>query len=217
MEAEGSVASGIAGKKTPSWRRRWGGSLTLSATAAIVAVVWWDCSAREQKQAVETVRTLHGKVGYADDLPFQGPNAAVRWLQTKLGHDYTSTVFQVNLGGQTVTGKDLQCLTHLPGLRAIWLHGTSVGDAEIQVLSNCTHLEELSLRDTRITDAGLAPLGRLERLEFLYLQDNDLTDAGLVHLDSLRSLKLLKLDGTRVTSRGVRKLQRANPLAQISY
>lgn len=216
MELAGEENSLPAGQA--AFRRgRWLKGPALALAAAIVALVWWDYSAREQKRAADAILALDGKVSYADELPFQQPHAAIRWLHEKLGHDYTSSVAVVRLGGANVRDEDLMCLRSLPALQALWLNNTSIGDAALKELSYNPRLEELSLRTSRITDAGLSELARLRRLEFLYLQDNDISDAGLANLESLMSLKLLKLDGTRVTPRGIGKLQRALPLTQISH
>lgn len=216
MELAGERGAPLA-QRPVSRRRRWLKGLILAVTAAVIAAGSWDYAARRQKRAAQAILALHGRVGYADEMPFQGPNSLVRWLRDEFGHDYTSSVALVQLGNSGVSSEDLQCLKALQNLRALWLNDTAIGDAALKRLSGNSRLEELSLRNARITDQGLAELSSLRRLEFLYLQDNDITDAGLAHLESLTSLKLLKLDGTRVTPRGVRKLQQAMPLAQISY
>lgn len=216
MDLAGEETALPTSQTASSRRRRWLKGPALALAAAIVAAGCWDYSARRQKRAVGSVAALGGKVSYADEMPFQQPNAAARWLQDKLGHDYTSSVAVVRLSGADVRDEDLTCLRGLPGLQALLLNNTAVGDVAVKELSHIPRLEELSLRTTRITDAGLSHLARLQRLEFLYLQDNEISDAGLANLESLTSLKLLKLDGTRVTARGIRKLQRALPLTQIS-
>jgi len=215
MELAGDSAAPQAAQ-IASRRRRWIKPLALVLATAVVAAGWWDYSARRQKRAAEAVLALDGRVGYADELPFQGPNPAVRWLRDQLGHDYTSSVALVKFGGKAIRDEDLTCLQGLPRLQALWLHDTAIGDAGVKAFSGNSALEELSLRTTRVTDAGLADLAGLRRLEFLYLQDNGISDAGLLHLEGLTALKLLKLDGTRVTSQGVEKLQRALPRTRIS-
>lgn len=177
----------------------------------------WARSAYLQTRAVASIRTLHGMVAYADDMPFQEPYAVVRWLEGKLGHDSTSAVAQVSLAGTSVSDQDLNCLANLNGLRTLLLQNTAVGDAALEAVAAHRGLEELSLRSTKVTDAGLTHLAQLKRLEFLYLHDTDITDAGLVHLEGLTSLKRVELNRTRVTPAGVRRLNRALPDLWISY
>lgn len=178
---------------------------------------WWIHSARLQGEAVRDIRRVRGIVVYADDMPFQEPFAPILWLERRFGHDYTSTVAQVNLGGKRIKSQDLNCLANLSGLRALWLHNTEIDDDGLSVLAGHRRLEELSLRSTRITNAGLASLAKLERLEFLYLNDTAISDSGLAHLKQLTSLKTLDLARTRVTAVGVRKLSQALPEARINY
>lgn len=195
------------------WRKR----LAMMMAAIAVCLGWWTYSARAQARAVAAVVALNGKVGYQDEMPFQKPLPGVRWLQETFGHDFTSSVAQVHLGDRKVRDEDLEFLSDLCGLRALWLHNTAVGDAAAEQLADHRRLEELSLRGTRITDAGLASLGHLERLEFLYLQDTEISDAGLVRLERLTSLKRVELAGSRVTAQGARRLSRILPHTCVTY
>ena len=198
-------------------RGRWPQVFTGAAAAAAFGVIWWVYSAEKQKEAVQLALGLGSKITYADEMPFSHPSAAVRWLQEKLGHDYTSSVRSVDLGGKMLKEGDLEFLQGLPNLRALWLHGTNVGDAEVKAYLSNLSLEELSLQDTRITDAALADLGRLARLEFLYLENTAVSDAGLTHLKDFVMLKGLKLSETRVTAEGVQELRHALPAARIVF
>lgn len=196
-----------------AWRK-W---LATTVAALAVCLGWWTYSARVQARAAAAVLALHGRVGYADEMPFQKPLPGVRWLQDRFGHDFTSSVAQVNLGGRKVRDEDLEFLSDLRGLRAIWLYDTAVGDGAAVQLTDNRRLEELSLRGTRLTDAGLASLAELDRLEFLYLQDTEVSDAGLAHLEHLTSLKRLELEGSRVTAQGASRLSRILPNTCITY
>lgn len=206
----------VSGSETP---RRVRGLRVFAgaATVAALASIWWAYSAERQKAAVQSALALGSKITYADEMPFSHPNAAVRWLQEKLGHDYTSSVRGVDLGGKTLKESDLEFLQGFPNLRALWLHDTNVGDAEVKAILSNSRLEELSLQATRITDAALADLGRLSQLEFLYLENTAITDAGLAHLKNLAALKGLKLSKTRMTGEGVQRLRHALPAARIVF
>lgn len=188
-------------------------------TAAVIATClgWWVYTARSQREAVAAIRALGGTIIYADDMPFQDPWPPVLWLERKLGHDYTSPVGMVNLGGRRVGNKDLEFLAQLRGLRALRLDGADIDDDTLKMIGRLRRLEELSLSDTHITDAGLAHLSKLQRLEFLYLYDTQITNAGLVHLDRLASLKCLELRRTQVTAVGARQLSQALPETRITY
>jgi hypothetical protein len=204
--------------KAPVRRRKlWLRAIGAAAVATPFCVIWWVYSAQVQKQAVEAARSLDAKITYADEAPFAGPNPAIRWLRERLGHDYTSPVTSINLAGKSLKENDLQFLSQLPGLQALWLQQTNVSDAEIKALLANSRLEELSLQDTRISDEALADISRLPRLEFLYLGGTSVTDAGLTHLASVSTMKLLKLNDTRVTPEGVNKLRQALPGAQIRF
>jgi Leucine Rich Repeat (LRR) protein len=216
MEAS-SAGSGPERQQEISRRRAWIRG-ALGTTAVIASCLgWWVYTARLQREAVATIRALGGTVIYADDMPFEDPSAPVLWLERKLGHDYTSPIGMVNLGGRGVGNEDLGFLAQLRGLRALRLDGADIDDEALQMVGQLRRLEELSLSGTQITDAGLAHLSKLERLEFLYLYDTQITNAGLVHFDRLASLKCLELRRTRVTAMGARKLSQALPDLRITY
>ncbi len=219
-ESEMETLSGGASRR--AWHREWIRRPWLREGLIVTAFfvvwgAWWIHSARLQGEAVRDIRRLRGVVVYADDLPFQEPFAPILWLERRFGHDYTSTVAQVNLGGKRIEPRDVSCLAALSGLRALWLHDTEIDDDGLSALAGHRRLEELSLRSTRITNAGLASLAKLERLEFLYLNDTAISDSGLAHLQQLTSLKTLDLARTRVTAVGVRKLSQALPETRIIY
>lgn len=208
--------------KRSSFREVWLRETWLRAVLWTTAVVvgclgWWIYTARLQGAAVSQIRALGGAVVYVDDMPFRNPYPAVRWLQRKLGHDYTSAIGQVQLSGPKISSQDLDCLAKLRGLRALRLNETKIDDEALKAIGKHRRLEELSLCGTQITDAGLAELAGLQRLEFLYLCDTQISNAGLAPLESLASLRCLELGRTRVTALGARRLSRALPETRIRY
>jgi hypothetical protein len=203
-------------QESPPWR------VWLRATIWTTAVIssflcWWIYRARQQKEAVNAVIALGGRIVYADDLPFKDPPVPVLWLERTLGHDYTSSIGLVNLVGTRIDNEDLSLLAKLGGLRALRLDGADIDDEGLETIGKFKRLEELSLASTRVTDAGLSHLSGLSRLEYLYLHDTAISNAGLAHFERLTALKCLELGRTRVTAWGARKLSQALPETRITY
>jgi hypothetical protein len=153
--------------------------------------------ARQQREAVEAIVTVGGKIWYDyqkyGDGGFwsRGDSTTPIWLRTLLGEDFFADVVVVYCELREFSDNDLKRLRGIPKLGFLYLE------------------------DAKITDAGLVHLAPLTKLELLQLDGTQITDTGLEHLEGLTNLAHLSLDGTRVSDRGVEKLRRAVPNCNI--
>ena len=101
----------------------------------------------------------------------------------------------------------LRCLSRLPRLRNLWLHGLRLEDADAADLLPLPALEELAIGPCALTDAALSLLRSLgTQLRDLGLSDSAVTDQGLVSLSAFKALVGLRLDGAPITGPGLRHL-----------
>jgi len=209
-------------------RFRWQFQFSIRTLLILVVIVAIPCSwmavemkkAREQREAVDTVRRLGGVVLYSHDSrnaikPNPGPPPGPVWLRELLGDDFFAGVAAVELNRTPVTDAELVSLQGMPQLQNASLGDTQVTDAGLVHLKGLTQLLMLSLDNTQITDAGLEHLNGLTELRLLYLHNTQITDAGLVYLKELTHLRWLSLANTHVTDKGVKELQRALPNCEI--
>jgi len=138
--------------------------------------------AREQKQAVETIREAGGRVTYDYQLTGSVKPSISEWLRELIGDDYFARVVFVGLLGSSGTDAVLVHLEGLTDLRGLSLLGTEVTDAGLAHVGACTNLETLDLRLTSITNNGLVHLKRLTKLRKLDLSHSPVTEVGIVAL-----------------------------------
>ena len=154
----------------------------------LVVVVALPCSwlaaemkkARQQKEAVEAITKLDGRIRYDYELNARNQPRlhGWDWLRNLLEDDFFIDVVQADL----TCDAQMAPLTGLSQRRELYVPAAEVTDAGLQYIKNLTQLEALQLDDTQITDAGLAHLAGLTKLEVLSLDRTQITDAGLQRL-----------------------------------
>ncbi|MGO8747380.1 MAG: leucine-rich repeat domain-containing protein [Thermoguttaceae bacterium] len=200
----GSVQWGLIGLFLAVWdlrrhRRKFQYSLRtlmLVMFMACIGMSWVSVRiqrARQQKEAVEAILEMGGRVWY----------------------DFFGTAFVVECNSSQMTDDGLQDLKELTQLKRLTLGDTKVTDAGLEALEGLTQLQVLWLDGTQITDAGLEHLEGLTQLKRLRLDRTQITDAGLEHLNGLTQLQESILWHTKVTHEGVKRLQQALPNCQI--
>lgn len=201
-------------------KRRWFqfGLRTLLVLTTIVAVLFagWSHKARQQREAVASLRVAGGGVIYdyrAHGLE-QPPNLPA-WLLKALGVDYFASAQGVYLGDSEITADGLKDLKFLTSLQYLDLQRTQITDAGLQYLAKLSTLEGIHLGGTQVTDAGLGHLKSLTALQSLDLGYTRVTDAGLEHLKEMTTLRRIYLWETKVTDAGVERLQGALPNCTI--
>ncbi|MEX2560040.1 MAG: hypothetical protein WD403_09000 [Pirellulales bacterium] len=165
--------------------------------------VWlgvWTHGARRQRQAVEAVTALGGKVAYAFEpnldprakpLPIAKP-AAPAWLRRALGDDYFSDVTAVFFINTDISDAEVETIAQLTQLRTLWICEPKVTDAALEKLAGLDQLMVLNLRSTQATSDGLAHLAGLAELRYLNLGETLVEDDGLHHLIGLKKLEVLE-------------------------
>ena len=178
----------------PKHRRRW---LQFSLRTMLIVVtvfcIWMAIAtkqARDQRQAVEMILEVGGRVKYDHENDQSGPPGP-EWLRRLIGDEYFFSVTSVDLTGLDISDDSLAAVKRFTDLG--WLH----------------------LNNTQITDAGLVHLKGLTNLQTLFLGNTQISDAGLEHLKGLTNIGLLYLRNSRVTEEGVKKIQRALPNCKI--
>ena len=199
-------------------------SLFLVTFLACIGMSWIGVKiqkARRQKETVEEIKKLGGRVWYDYQLgvsPIQRAQpSGSQWLRKLLGDDFFTNVVEVQLNDTQVTDAGLKHLKGLTQLQALLLNHTQVTDAGLEHLKRLTQLQGLSLNSTHVTDAGLENLKGLTQLQYLWLNNTHVTDAGLEHLTGLTQLQLLNLFSTQVTDQGAKTLQQALPNCRIFH
>ena len=182
---------------------------SILALLVLVVVVAVPCSwlaaemkaAKEQRQVVEGIEKVRGRVTYDYKLP--GPV----WLRNLLGDDLVGDVTQVDLRFSEVSDAGLERFKGLPRLQTLDLYGTEVSDAGLQYLKGLTRLKSLDLNSTKVSDAGLEHLKGLTQLQVLDLSSTNVSDTGLEHLKRLTQLQRLYLMYAKVGDTGMEHLK----------
>jgi hypothetical protein len=209
----------------PKRKRRWF-QFSLRSLLIAVAVVAVPCAwlghkieqKRRQRDAVEAIRRLGGRVKFGDQIDFDGvPLAGDRrppgplWFRELLGDDFFADVKSVDLSWTEVRDDDLQHLDKFPNLEFLGLNRTRITDAGLSHVGGLRRLRMLDLTRSAISDAGLSHLRGLTRLEMLCIDYNPISDAGIERLTCLKALGWLSVEDTEVTDEGVRQFKRVLP------
>jgi hypothetical protein len=173
-------------------------SLMLLTLAASIACSWLAVGAkraREQRQIVEEIEKLGGRVSF--DYECRGVEHPLpypwTWLCDLLGDDYFAEITWVDYRSTQITDAGLENLKGLTNLTLLWLDNTQITDTGLEHIKRLTNLFELSLANTRITDAGLE------------------------HLTGMNEIGILSIENTQISVEGEKKLQEALPNCNIFY
>jgi Leucine-rich repeat (LRR) protein len=110
------------------------------------------------------------------------------------------------VGASKYRPPDLSGLAQMSGLTALELVGYPLPSDRLAFLTHLTGLKRLYLRDMSITDCDLKALDGLDQLERIDLSGTLVTGSGLCHLRSLPLLAVVGLDRTKVDDESIRKL-----------
>ena len=197
--------------------------------------------ARRQREAVEAIEKLGGRVEYDYQRP---PKTVAEWIRNAdkpqglaelrrilgtvdkppgpallrliLGDDFFREVVSVNLFGAQVRDVDLKCLERFGQLRWLSLGGTQVTDAGLKHLERLAQLQHLEFDGTQVTGKGIQEhLKGLSQLNYLSIKNIQFTDVDLECLNGLTQLHDLELDGTQVSDDGVDRLHKLLPNCTI--
>jgi hypothetical protein len=214
-------------------------SLLVMVVAVAVPCSWLALEmkkARQQKEAVETIRKLGGELYYGYQLASRGvimladPRRPA-WLRKLFGDDFfedgvraTLTddtemeqlqgftgLQQLDPWGSEVTDAGLENIKRLSQLKILRLGGTKVTDAGLKHLKGLSQLQDLRLNSTLVMDDGVEELKGLNQLETLDLSFTRFTDAGLDRLKALSRLHCIYCYKTQVSDAGERKFKEALP------
>ncbi|MDG3008087.1 leucine-rich repeat domain-containing protein [Paludisphaera mucosa] len=217
-----------ADTKAPHRRRR-GLSLRVLMVVILGLGLWlgWRVNlARQQREAVATIKALGGEVAYDWEFDAQGrrngrsPDAP-GWLRRAIDDEFFQQVVRVGLvkvGPDGMPAKvdgapvDLaSALGKLPRLKELSLMGTQATDRVMAAIGDLGELESLSIEtffnwDPVVTDAGVAKLVGLSKLKKLHILNAKLGDESLRHVSVLPRLEVVSLQGSRFTDRGLAHL-----------
>jgi hypothetical protein len=225
LESMASTSTNATQAKQPWWRFRF--SLKLLFAAVTIVCVWLGTvsyKANRQRQAVEMVHALGGRVSYAHQWDYSGrfpkeikgaQPPGPEWLRSLVGVHYFTDVTFVSVNGPDVDDADIKEFAWLPHLKGIGLLGTAVGDGSLDLLRSARTLRWLYLERTGITDAGLARIRRFPNIESLTLGKTAVTDSGLIHLAALGNLQELDLTDTAVSDAGLSTIGTITSLKQL--
>jgi internalin A len=111
--------------------------------------------------------------------------------------------------------KCIPYITHLTGLKNLYLVHTAISAKGLQLLSNMKSLEYLYLSG-ELTDEGLGVVSQqFKTLKGLFIQENRLTDKGLTYLAVLSSLEVLEISSGRITNAGLANLAKLPSLRYL--
>lgn len=163
-------------------------TLLLLISAICVALAIVTGRTREQRLAIERIRSVAGTVWY-DYERSSAPSGSlgrkpenysfIRWA---FGDDAIDCVDLVDLESSFVTDDDLYCLTRLRGVKAVWLNNTAISDDGLRVLAQLPALVEIRLENTSVSDAGAKHLENVKSLRRASLYNTNITQSGCEHL-----------------------------------
>jgi len=147
--------------------------------------------ARQQSRAVKQLETA-GATIYYDFHHFEHPRLGGSisgsrepdnwiWLRAILGHDFFSTVYQVQF-------TDLHWYTdprHTFGPATIQTKASRKADQYISLLAPLEGMDYLILESCNVTDAAIPALAKLQTLKHLYLNDTYVSQDGFDELQRL--------------------------------
>src|SRR5262245_3114736 len=153
--------------------------------------------ARRQRQIVETIQRLGGKVRYDYDPSEirgtrQHQRSRGRWLTELIGPDLFAPLSGVYFGENTqLTDDDLKFLAELPRLQAVELFGEGILDKTMKRLVHACRLRDLHLDDTLCTTAAVSRLPAAPSLEYFTLLGVTVNDANMPSLAKMTNLQSL--------------------------
>jgi len=143
---------------------RWRFHFSIWSLVVLLVTVAIPCSwlavemkrAREQREVVEEIAKLGGKVGY--DYEHDSPPIAAEpigpWLRKLFGDDFFINAAKAELDDDA----QMERLKGLPKLQQLRLAGPQITDAGLQHLEGLTQLQYLRVTGTRITNQGVKKL-----------------------------------------------------------
>ncbi|HMY53312.1 MAG TPA: hypothetical protein PK671_10185, partial [Candidatus Obscuribacter sp.] len=141
------------------------------------------------------------------------------WWEDKLGEaqGVLTVAKETNLHLMVAPGTDLRLLNRiLPSdLQSIDFRLCDISDSDLECISHLTGLRYLSLPERKITDAGLHSLRNLRYLHTLDLGGTEVSDYGLNKLKHLTELRKLYVDSTHVSGAGAAELNQTLPNCHI--
>ena len=162
-------------------------SLMVVVTLLCVWMGYYLDAVRRQRQAVQAIRALNGRITYDYDLLEENGIEELkwkRWMRSKLGAEYVAQVDQV-----WFTGREIEPI----GMGHYAWPKSEICDDDLELLENLPALTDLCLIHTHVTDRGVP------------------------HLKRLKSVKRLCVSGTRITPTGIAELRRALPHCVVEH
>ena len=124
--------------------------LLLSVLLIGIWFGWIANRAHEQKNAVDAIERLGGKVW------FDGRDKGIPpWIRSNLGDEFFKTAIGVDVSFLQLKESDLDAVVVLKSLRSLSLAGTPISDTGLSRLAGLGKLETLDLGHCHITDRGL--------------------------------------------------------------
>jgi hypothetical protein len=163
--------------------------------------------ARQQRAAVEELRSAGANVGFKDAQPFGA------WVHSLIGDEYGRTVWGVvyAYSRRELCDDDLKPLYKLTALTALYLDPI-LGGTERGTFREKRRLER---HCGTFTKAGLSELGMLTALTELCVVSKEIDDDVLLAWQSLVNLETLKVGTPSLTVEGIRRFQAAVPGCKI--
>jgi len=149
-----------------------------------------------------------------EELNLDGCNIQDGWL---LSFAHITTLRQLLLFGNRLTGEGFQHLSYLTNLRTLYLDGSyNLTDPDFDCLAALTNLMELNLDSCKVSNASLKSLEYLEKLNLLSLNACELSDTGMVSVRNLTNLQFLDLGGVqRITDATIESIHKLNRLEYL--
>lgn len=164
---------------------RIGGVLPTLAVILFVVVAFHRSA--PTRQAIDTIRSHHGGIGYDIDRDELRNRATPSPVQLYLGYTTLSDVILLDV--PTWDEELSRSFRDLPRLEKLNLFGVGVTDSALVELARLPILRELSLSGTRVTEAGLSQLANSPSLRRLSLirDDNELPEIDAASVARLRA------------------------------
>src|SRR5262249_23587740 len=159
-------------------------------------LAWKVEQGRTQREAVQSIERLGGKVKYDYELTPpsifmsgdvnarpKGPVPGPAWLHRLMAEDCFRTVKEGELRSVSISSSDLEVLRALGDVQSLDLEGTFIIGNGLDCLKNMRQLRSLNVSRSAISDASLSKLPVLPELERLSLCNTSVTAKGVRHLE----------------------------------
>jgi len=179
---------------------------------------WYDVGVQRQYIVILAER------GWRFSFPGRRYDVNRSWDRSAI-EDVFGGVFPVypvtaTVGNEDIpTNEDLEKLTHLPSIRAVYVVSwkSTIDDLGLKILCRLPHLETLYCRNASITDVSISRLAQCDSLHTLLISGERLTRRSIESFRLCSSLHVLTIDQPQMSLRDQNALRQSLPHCRVTF